>query len=107
MGAYPPIWIKNVDCTELNYGTSYGVKQPRDLFMGTPYDFSAAAQMEFPEIRPFFMVNVDSEPNKIIKELGNPWGNDYYLFYKYTRKYHSKPIEQEYLYIVHPKTGVE
>ena len=106
LGAYPPLYLRKVDCTPINYGTSYGVKQPRDLFMATPYDFSAAAQMEFPEIRPFFMVDVESEPNKVIKELGNPWGNDYYLFYKYTRKYHSKPI-REHLYVVHPKTGAE
>ena len=48
----------------------------------------------------YFMVNFEDEPDKIIKELGNPWGNDFYLFYKYTRQYVSKPID-EYLYIVH------
>jgi hypothetical protein len=62
--------------------------------------------MEFPGMRKFFFVDHDNEPDKIIKELGNPWGNDYYLFYKYTRKYHSMPID-EHLLIVHPKTGVE
>ena len=25
---------------------------------------------------------------KIIKELGNPWGNDFFLAYKYTRNHH-------------------
>ena len=70
--------------------------------MNTPYDFSAAAQIEFPELRQFFMVDHEAEPHKIIKELGNPWGQDYYLFFKYTRKYHSKAV-RECLYIVNPK----
>jgi len=100
LGGFPPTQIKDVDCSEINYG---GV---RDLFMWTPYDFSAAAQLEFPEIRQYFMVDHVNEPKKIIKELGNPYGNDYYLFYKYTRKYHSKPMG-DCLYIVHPKQGVE
>lgn len=75
------------------------------LVMSSPFDFSAAAQMEFPEIRTFFMVDTDQEKYKIIKELGNPWGNDYYLFYKYTRKYNSMPFDK-HLYIVHQKEGV-
>jgi len=70
--------------------------------MGSPYDFAAAAQLEFPELRKHFMVDHENEPNKIIKELGNPWGQDFYLFYKYTRKFHSKPVKK-YLYIVHPR----
>lgn len=93
---YPPPRIKEIDCTEINYG---GV---RDLYMNTPYDFSAYAQLEFPEIRQYFMVNHEAEPHKIIKELGNPWGDDFYIFYKFTRKYHSKPVK-EYLYIAHPR----
>lgn len=96
LGGFPPQDIKDVDCSEINYG---GV---RNLSMCTPYDFSAAAQLEFPEIRQFFMVNHEAEPDKILKELGNPWGQDFYLFYKYTRKYHSFPVK-EYLYIVHLK----
>lgn len=100
IGAYPPTHIKDVDCTEINYPA--GGEMVRDLYMGTPYDFSAAAQLEFPEIRKYFMVDHESEPAKILKELGNPWGQDYYLFYKYTRKYHSRPIK-EYLYIVNPR----
>ena len=94
LGAYPPAVIENIDCSEINYG---GV---RNLYMNTPYDFSAAAQIEFPELRQYFMVDHEAEPEKIIKELGNPWGNDHYLFLKYTRKYHSKPFDK-YLYIVH------
>jgi glycosyltransferase involved in cell wall biosynthesis len=96
LGGYPPANIENVDTSEINYG---GV---RNLFMGSPYDFSAQVQLEFPELRQFFMVNHEAEPEKIIKELGNPWGQDFFIFYKYTRKYHSKPIK-EYLYIVHPR----
>jgi len=65
-----------------------------------PWDFSAAAQEEFPELKKFFMVDHEQEKNKIVKELGNPWGQDFYLFYKYTRKYHSIPKE-DCLYVVH------
>lgn len=96
IGAFPPPVIKDIDCSEINYS-----KGPRELVIASPYDFSAAAQMEFPEIRQYFFVDQVSEPAKIIKELGNPFGQDYYLFYKFTRKYHCKPIEGKYLYIVH------
>lgn len=102
LGAFPePKKMENIDCTEINYKTKDG-SFIRDLYMGTPFDFSAFAQLEFPEIRQFFMVNHVDEPEKIIKELGNPWGQDFYLFYKYTRKYHTKSF-QDYLYIVHPR----
>ena len=101
LGGFPPKVIENVDCTSINY--PMGGEMVRPLYMTTPFDFSAAAQIEFPEIRKYFMVDHENEPRwKIIKELGNSWGQDYYLFYKYTRVYNSKPIE-EYLYIVHPK----
>lgn len=103
IGGYPGDetgWVKNIDCTPINYG---GV---RDLYMGTPYDFSAAAQMEMPELRQFYMVNHIAEPHKIVQELGNPWGNDMYLFFKYTRKYHSRAIKEHYL-IVHTKSEVQ
>lgn len=73
-----------------------------ELFWTSPYDFSAYAQCEFPEIQPYFQVEHPDHPAGLPKELGNPYGNDFYLFYKYTRKYHSKPIK-EYLYIVHTK----
>lgn len=62
-----------------------------------PWDFSIAAQEEFPELKEFFMVDHEDEPEKIAKELGNPWGQDYYLFYKYTRKYHSLPLDKHLL----------
>jgi glycosyltransferase involved in cell wall biosynthesis len=50
MGAFPPEKIENVDCSELNYGGK------RNLFMVNPWDFSAAAQLEFPEIRMNFQI---------------------------------------------------
>lgn len=96
LGAFPPPIIKDIDCSAINYS-----KGPRDLNIASPYDFSAAAQMEFPEIRQFFFVPQAEADWKIIKELGNPFGQDYYLFYKYTRKYHCKPLLDEYLYKVH------
>lgn len=96
--AYPDDVIKDIDCREINY--SQGI---RDLHMWSPHDFAAAALMEFPELRPFIMVEKNGKICS--KELGNPWGNDMYLFYKYTRKYHSKPLD-EILYIVHTKIGV-
>lgn len=97
LGAFPKHHVKNIDCTEINYS-----KGKRDLWMTSPYDFSAWYQMKYPEIRQFFMVDHENEPNKVIKELGNPFGNDYALFYQYTRKYHSRPIMEKFLYIVHP-----
>ena len=96
LGAFPEHYLENVDCKDINYGN-----EPRELWLTSPYDFSAYAQIEFPEIRQYFMVDHIAEPKKIIKELGNPFGNDFYLFYKYTRKYHSKPMK-EHLYVVHP-----
>lgn len=102
LGAFPENEVKGIDCTAINYPAG-GDLWIRNLTMSSPYDFSAWFQLQHPEIREFFMVNVDSEPNKIIKELGNPWGQDFALFYKYTRKYHSKPLHNEYLEVVHPK----
>ena len=72
------------------------------LNMCSPWDFSCAAQLEFPELRPYCMVDVDEKGTKAIQELGNPWGNDMYLFYKYTRKYWSISYDL-YLYWVFPK----
>lgn len=88
--------IKDMDTSEINYG---GI---RDLYLGSPYDFAAWFLLKFPEQRKYFLINHEAEPNKIIKEIGNPWGNDHVIFYKYTRKYHSLPIK-EYLYIVNPR----
>lgn len=95
LGAFPPMLIDGIDCSEINYG---GV---RKLFMVNPWDFSAAFQLEFPEQRKFFMVDKGNEPKKRIRELGNPWGNDHYLFYKFTRKYHSTPYQIPIIIIHH------
>jgi glycosyltransferase involved in cell wall biosynthesis len=65
-----------------------------------PWDFSKMAQEEFPEIEQYFLIDKENEPQKVIRELGNPWGQDYYMFYKLTRKYHSKPFNIP-LYMVH------
>jgi glycosyltransferase involved in cell wall biosynthesis len=96
MGGFPDQDIENVDCSEINYG---GV---RNLSMCSPWDFSAYYQLKYPEVRKYFMVDHEMEKDKIVKELGNPWGQDWALWYTYTRKYHSLPIK-EYLYWVHPR----
>lgn len=70
-----------------------------ELFWTSPYDFSAYAQVEFPEIQPYFQVKHPDHPKGLPKELGNPFGQDYYLFYKYTRKYHSLPFDEELLIV--------
>lgn len=100
LGGYPEPEVHNVDCTEINYPNAEG-NMIRSLGMSSPWDFSAYYQIKYPEIRQFF--THDAEPQKAIRELGNPWGNDYALFYQYTRKYHSEPIDA-HLYIVHPKS---
>lgn len=75
---------------------------PKIEKLWNPWDFSIAAQEEFPEIKPMFIVDHPDHPNGCPKELGNPWGQDYYLFYKYTRKYHSLPVDK-HLYVVYSK----
>lgn len=67
-----------------------------------PWDFSDAAQLEFPEIKPLFTVDHPDHPEGLSKELGNPFGQDYYLFYKYTRKFRSIPVKK-HLYVVYHK----
>jgi glycosyltransferase involved in cell wall biosynthesis len=73
-----------------------------DLEMTNPWGFSCYAQMEFPELQQFCFVDMEKEPLKYIAELGNPMGNDFYLFFKYTRKFQSLPLDL-YLYWVFPK----
>jgi glycosyltransferase involved in cell wall biosynthesis len=104
LGGYPPFILENVDCTDLNYPQYEGQPEPyvRTLCSASPYDFSAMAQTEFPEISKFFMEKHPDHPKLLVKELGNPFGNDFYLFYKYTRKYWSKPVNK-YLLKVHLK----
>ena len=103
LGGYPEPEVHDIDCTDINYPDRDG-NMVRSLGMSSPWDFSAYYQLKFPEIRPFF--THETEPKKEIKELGNPWGNDYALFYQYTRKFHSEPIDA-HLYIVHPSKGGE
>lgn len=101
LGGYPEPVIKDIDCSEINYPNNEG-NMVRDLGMSSPYDFAAYYQLKYPEIRPFF--THETEKEKSIQELGNPWGNDMILFFQYTRKYHSEPIDA-HLYIVHPSKG--
>jgi glycosyltransferase involved in cell wall biosynthesis len=59
-----------------------------------PYMHADLAKKEFPELKKFkggFYMEGG-------KELGNPWGDDYYMFYKITRKFKSKTLPY-YLYI--------
>lgn len=97
-------YIRQIDCTILNYPSYPDQEKPyiRDLFLGTPYDFSAAYQLKYPQLQELFMEKHPDHPEKLVKELGNPWGQDYALFYQYTRKFQSFPIDM-YLYIVNHK----
>ena len=103
LGGFPEQHMEAVDCTDINYPDNEG-NLVRVLSMCSPWDFSAYYQVKYPEIRQFFTHN--AEPHKVIQELGNPWGNDFALFYQYTRKYHSEPVDA-HLYIVHPKHNHE
>ena len=98
VGGYPEPEVENVDCTEINYPDNEG-NLVRKLGMSSPWDFSAYYQVKYPEIRQFF--THETEPQKSIKELGNPYGNDYALFYSYTRKFHSEPVDA-HLIMIHP-----
>ena len=98
LGGYPEPEIHDIDCSEINYPNNEG-NMVRSLGMSSPWDFSAYYQVKYPEIRQYFTHN--TEPHKSIQELGNPWGQDFALFFQYTRKYHSEPIDV-HLYIVHP-----
>jgi len=55
---------------------------------GSPYKFADLAKEELPEIMEWF------GPKYLEggKELGNPWGDDWFMFYKLTRKYKSKQV---------------
>jgi glycosyltransferase involved in cell wall biosynthesis len=55
----------------------------------SPYEASDIAKEEFPEFKEWF-----------VDTLGNPHGDDYYYFYKMTRKYKSKPLPLN-LYLQH------
>jgi len=64
------------------------------------WDFAEHAFKEFPEIKPFYY----NEHKKSYDSLGNPWGEDYYYFYKMTRKYKSKYLDIA-PYYVHSRWG--
>ena len=61
---------------------------------GSPYKFADFAKDEFPEMIEWFGPKYMEGG----KEIGNPWGEDYYLFYKITRKYKSLPVPM-YCYV--------
>lgn len=56
--------------------------------VGSPYKLSDLAKEEFPEIVEWY------GPTYLEggKELGNPWGDDWLMFYKLTRKHKSKGV---------------
>ena len=101
VGRFPEPELHNIDCSEINYPNNEG-NMVRSLGMSSPWDFSAYYQVKYPEIRQFF--THDAEPKKSIKELGNPFGQDYAMFYSCTRKYHSEPIDA-HLILIHPSSG--
>ena len=104
LGAFPKYIMKKIDCTKLNYPQYKDQPKPyiRDLCSASPWDFSAMAQILFPEIQKYFMEKHPDHPEGLIREIGNPFGQDYALFYKYTRVYHSKPVNK-YLLNVNPR----
>ena len=58
------------------------------------YKLADAAKTEFPEMKKWFgPLYMEGG-----KEIGNPWGDDYYMFYKITRKFKCKTLPY-YLYI--------
>ncbi len=67
-----------------------------------PWDFSKEAQEEFPELKPVFTIINEDNPGGVVRELGNPMGQDFFYFLKLTREYHSKPFDVP-LYMVFGK----
>ena len=51
---------------------------------------------------PYELAEVSGIPSygRLVRPLGNPWGDDYYMFYKLTRKFKSKPLDMN-LYCQH------
>jgi glycosyltransferase involved in cell wall biosynthesis len=64
------------------------------------WDFAAHALEEFPELKPFYW----NEQKQAYDSLGNPWGEDFYYFYKITRKHKSKYLNAA-PYFVHSRWG--
>ncbi len=65
------------------------------------WQFADKAFEEFPEIKPFY--EKKDQPGQY-NSLGNPWGEDWYYFYKMTRKYQAKYLDTT-LYYVHSRWG--
>jgi glycosyltransferase involved in cell wall biosynthesis len=65
------------------------------------WDFADKAFEEFPEIKQFF--EKPGEPGQY-NSLGNPWGQDYYYWYKMTRKFKAKKLNAA-PYFVHSRWG--
>jgi len=64
------------------------------------WDFASSAMEEFPELKPFYW----NEKKQGYDTLGNPWGEDFYYFYKITRKFDSKYLNAA-PYFVHSRWG--
>lgn len=71
------------------------------LNYSNPWDFSINFQNRFPEIKPYFTATHPDHPKGLPRELGNPWGNDYYLFYQITRHNKSKALNIPIIMIHH------
>ena len=64
------------------------------------WDLATKAFEEFPELKPFYW----NETTKGYDSLGNPWGEDFYYFYKMTRKFKSMYLNTA-PYFVHSRWG--
>ncbi|MEX0617011.1 MAG: glycosyltransferase family 2 protein [Candidatus Woykebacteria bacterium] len=58
-----------------------------------PKSFADEAKREFPVLNRYIASN---------KTLGEPWGEDYYMFFKLTRNHHTKTLNTA-LYLIHGK----
>jgi len=69
------------------------------------WDFANHAFEEFPELKPFYeKQDAEGKPTGQYNSLGNPWGEDFYYFYKLTRKYGCKKLNAAFYY-VHSRFG--
>lgn len=84
------------------YDRDHPLHVGKNLHMTNPWDFSFRFQELYPETQPLFEVVNEDHPKGYPRELGNPWGQDYALFYQYTRKYHSLPIK-EVTHVIHTR----
>ncbi len=114
------LWRNKVAWTEeLQYnGMTYrGVFKPAELEVGHEhFDSGHIGTGSFifhkdcikevgliPEVpSPYELAEVSGIPGygRLVRPLGNPWGDDYYMFYKLTRKFKSKPLDMN-LYLQH------